>query len=374
MSWNAGSWNTGARNTGLWDTELTRRLGLRLPVVQGPLGGGLSSVALVGAVADAGGLGSFGVHHLAPQALLDTAAQLRARTSAPFALNLWMPCAYRQQKNIEPEPFANTLALLAPFYDELGLALPEAPPAAWPDEREQMEALLEARPAVFSFVFGIPPADVLRRCRQLGILTLGAATTVAEARALEAAGVDMLVASGAEAGGHRVAFLEPPERGLIGLFALLPQVVDAVRIPVIGAGGIADGRGMAAALLLGAQGVQLGTAFLACEESAASAVQRASLFQPQAGDTVLTRVFSGRLARGIRNEFVERLQAVEHSLPGYPLLNSLTAELKRAAVARQRPELMSLWSGQSAGLLRHRNAGAVLAALEEQAQTLLGRL
>lgn len=366
--------NAASPKIKVWDTELTRLLGLRLPVVQGPLGGGLSSVELVGAVADAGGLGSFGVHHLTPQALLETASKVRARTAAPFALNLWMPCAYRQQRHIDAESFAQALALLAPFYEELGLALPEAPPAAWPDEREQMEALLEARPAVFSFVFGIPPADVLRRCRQLGILTLGAATTVAEARALEEAGVDMLVASGAEAGGHRVAFLEPPERGLIGLFSLLPQVVDAVRIPVLAAGGIADGRGMAAALLLGAQGVQLGTAFLACEESAASAVQRASLFQPQANDTVLTRVFSGRLARGIRNQFVERLQAVEDRLPGYPLLNSLTAELKRAAVAQQRPELMSLWSGQSAGLLRHRTAAALLTALEEQAQTLLGGL
>ena len=212
---------------------------------------------------------------------------------------------------------------------------------------------------------------MLRRCRELEIVTIGAATTPDEAVALETAGVDMVVATGFEAGGHRVSFLRPAEESLTGTFALVPQVADAVDVPVIAAGGIADGRGVAAALTLGAQAVQIGTAFLACTESATSAIHRDALFSPAAKRTALTRAFSGRLARGIRNRFMEELRSHESALPMYPVQNWLTGIMKPSAIAQGRSELMSLWAGQGAPLLRHCHAAALFRALVEETDGLL---
>lgn len=355
----------------MWrNTEVSRRLQLHAPIIQGPFGSGLSSVALTRAVSEAGGLGSFGVHHLQGEDILQTAAAIRAATAKPFALNLWLPHA-SEQGELDDVQFTRTLALFRPYFEELGLALPTRPASNWPGYEEQVEALLQARPAVFSFVYGIPSAEVLEQCRARGILTLGAATTVEEAQALEAAGVDMLVASGCEAGGHRVAFLRPAEEGLVGSMALIPQVVDSVRIPVIAAGGIADGRGIAAALFLGAQGVQIGTAFLACRESGASALHRQALFSPQARHTALTRAFSGRLARGIRNRLLEELAAHQTALPGYPAQGWFASTLKPAALAQQRDDLLALWCGQAAPLLQHQTALELWSSLLTQVDRLL---
>lgn len=359
----------------MWQTTaLTRRVGLALPIVQGPFGGGLSSVDLVAAVCEAGGLGSFGVHHLGAAAIGETAAAIRARTSKPFALNLWIPLRDSDDPQLSDAAWARGVQLLQPYLAELGLPMPQRPARFWPPYAEQIEAVLQARPAVFSFVFGIPAPEVLARCRELGIATLGAATTVDEAQALERAGVDMVVATGFEAGGHRVSFLHEAQDVLTGTLALVPQVADAVRIPVIAAGGIADGRGVAAALALGAQGVQIGTAFLACRESAISDLHRAKLFSPDARRTALTRVFSGRLARGIRNRFMEEMSPHQAELPGYPVQNWLTAQIKAAAVRQGRDDLISLWSGQGAPLLQHRDAAGLMRALIDETSAALARL
>ena len=348
----------------MWkNTEAARRLGLSAPIIQGPFGGGISSVELVVAVCEAGGLGSFGVHHLDADGIADVARRIRGSTAAPFALNLWIPLDDADDPLLDDADFASNSALLQPYFDELGLPPPQRPQRFAPAYEEQIAAVLEARPAVFSFVFGIPSPSVLQRCRALGIVTLGAATTVDEAIALEQAGVDMVVATGFEAGGHRVSFLRSAEESLCGSFSLIPQVVDAVRIPVIAAGGIADGRGVAAALALGAQGVQIGTAFLACEESNADATHRTMLFSADARYTGLTRVFSGRLARGIRNRLMHELQPHAAQIPQYPVQNWFTGALKKAAAVQQRADLMSLWCGQAAPLIKHRNAGALMAAL-----------
>lgn len=351
----------------MWKTtEVTRRLGLTVPIVQGPFGGGISSVDLVVAVCESGGLGSFGVHHLDADGIGAVASAIRARTARPFALNLWMPLDDSDDPQLDDATFDRNAALLQPYFAELGLASPQRPRRFAPPYAEQIEAVLAARPAVLSFVFGIPAPEVLRRCRDLGIVTVGAATTVAEAVAIEQAGVDMVVATGFEAGGHRVSFLGQPEASLTGTFALVPQVADAVRIPVIAAGGIADGRGIAAALALGAQGVQVGTAFLACAESNAAPVHRDMLFSPAAGDTALTTVFSGRLARGIRNRLMTELQPHAAQLPPYPVQNWLTSAVKRGAVTQGRPDLMSLWCGQAAPLLTQRDARSLMATLVEE--------
>ena len=351
----------------MWhDTEVSRRLELKAPIIQGPFGGGLSAVDLAVAVSEAGGLGSFGVHHLSGTQLKEVAQAIRAKTSRPFALNLWIPYQDSDDPSISDAEFKDALEALKPYFKELNVEIPARPARFSPRYAEQIEALLEAEPAVFSFVFGIPAAAILERCRELDILTLGAATTPDEAIALEHAGVDMIVATGFEAGGHRVSFLRSAEDSLTGTFALIPQVADAVKVPVIAAGGIADGRGIAAALMLGAQGVQIGTAFLACKESAASDVHREQLFSANTKFTALTRAFSGRLARGSRNRFMEDLLQHAERLPMYPVHNWMTGQMKPAAIAQNRHDLMSLWSGQAAPLLRYKDAAVLFNSLVEE--------
>lgn len=356
----------------MWkQTALTRQLGLSVPIIQGPFGGGLSSVELTALVSEAGGMGSFGAHHQTAEQIMQTVSAIRERTRQPFAINLWIPQADSERLQLDEAAFAQYIQPLQPFFDELGMAAPTLPEQFWPPYAEQVEAVLAARPPVFSFVFGIPSPDILQRCRERGIQTLGAATTVDEAVALEQAGVDMIVATGFEAGGHRVSFLRSAEASLTGTFALVPQVVDAVKVPVIAAGGIADGRGIAAALTLGAHGAQIGTAFLACQQSSASALHRQMLFSPQARYTGLTRAFSGRLARGIRNRLMDALQGYEASLPPYPLQYWVAGTLKAAALAQGRADLMALWCGQSAALLRETDAATLMASLVAQTEAIL---
>lgn len=331
-------------------TPFAQRLGLRLPIVQGPFGGGLSAVELTATVCEGGGLGSFGAHHLDGRGIAEVAAEIRRRSARPFNLNLWIPFDGSDAEPADAAQFDAWLQPLRPYFDELGLPLPAMPARYSPPFAEQIEAVLDARPAVFSFVYGIPDAAVLAQCRERGILTLGAATTPAEAVALAAAGVDAVVATGFEAGGHRVSFLRPAEDSLTGGLALLPQIADAVAIPVVAAGGIADGRGIAAALALGAQAVQVGTGFLACRESGTHAAHRRELLGPAGADTALTRAFSGRLARGIRNRFLREVGAGNPA--PYPVQSWINGRLRAAAIAQGRDDLISLWCGQSAPLLR----------------------
>lgn len=351
----------------MWkNNEVTRRLSLDAPIVQGPFGGGLSAVDLVVAVSEGGGLGSFGVHHLEPDGIREIAAQIRARTRRAFALNLWIPLHDSDDPQLTDAQWRSACDLLKPYFDELRVDVPQRPARFSPRYEEQVEALLELRPAVFSFVFGVPSPSVLERCRAAGIATVGAATTAAEARLLAEAGVDMIVATGFEAGGHRVSFLAEPETCLTGTLALVPQVADTVKVPVIAAGGIVDGRGIAAALELGASAAQIGTAFLACEESNAAPLHREKLFSPDARRTTLTRAFTGRLARSIHNDFIDALAEKSHLLPPYPVQNWLTAQFRRAALAAGRTDIISLWSGQGAPLLKERRASVLLRMLVEQ--------
>ena len=340
--------------------RLTSLLGIEAPVVLGPFGG-VSSVVLTAAVSDGGGLGSFGLYGYDGAAIRKTATELRAATGRPFALNLWVPNG-TETNAVPHEDFERYTAALKPYFEELGIPLPDMPARYMPDYREQVEATLEAHPAVVSFVFGVPGGDVVEEAHRRGIKLLGTATTVAEAVALEAGGVDAVVASGMESGGHRVSFLKPAKESLVGTFALVPQVADAVSIPVIAAGGIADRRGFAAARALGADAVQVGTAFLATRESAAVPAYRDVLRSPAAAHTVLTRTLSGRLARGIPNRIIAELEEAGTVAP-FPVQNWLTGRFRPQAAARGNTDLMSLWAGQSAPLLRHDTAAEVLAEL-----------
>jgi nitronate monooxygenase len=345
--------------------RLTARLDLDLPVVQGPFGGGLSTAALAATVSNAGGLGSYGAHYAAPERIGDRVAQIAALTSRRFALNLWVSDHDPGGRDIDRESFDRTWRLFEPWFRELGVDKPEPPARFHSDYEAQVEALLAARPPAFSFVFGIPAPRVLAECRRLDIVTIGAATTIAEAQALDAAGVDAIVASGFEAGGHRPSFLAPAEESLMGTFALVQLLADRVSVPVIAAGGIADARGVRAALALGAEAAQIGTAFLACEESAANDSHRAALFGDGARHTTLTRAFSGRLARGLRNRWTETMAAHRAEFAPFPRHGWFVSQLRPAAIAAGRDDLVSMWAGQIAPNLRHRNAALLMQALRD---------
>ncbi len=339
--------------------RLERLLGLDTPIVLGPFGG-LSSVALTAAVSEGGGLGSFGLYGYTPERIRDTISALRAATSRRIAVNLWWPRGDEATPDdVDIAPF---LRAAGPLFAAAGVAVPEPPATFLPPLSDQLDAVFDARPDVLSVVFGVPDADTLARAKGLDIRVIGTATSIAEAVALEAAGVDAVVATGAEAGGHRVSFLRDPAHSLVGTFALIPQVVDAVDIPVIAAGGVADRRGVAAAFALGAEGVQVGTAFLRTRQSAATAGHRVAIAAAADTDTVLTRAMSGRLARGIPNRAMRELEASGMVAP-FPAQNWITGVFRAAAAASGDTDLVSLWAGQAAGLARLDDAADVLAEM-----------
>lgn len=351
-------------------SALQDRLSLDHPIVQGPFGGGLSSVALTATVSNLGGLGSFGAVNLPAHEIGPLIAELRAATAKPFNVNLWVEDHDPGGLAISDEAYARALQIFAPYFREFDIAPPEMPARFHYPFVEQIEALLEAAPPVFSFVYGIPSPAILAACKRRGIFTIGTATTLAEAEALDAAGVDAIVATGMEAGGHRVSFIGSAEDNLTGTFALTQLVSAHVKVPVIAAGGICDAKGVAAARLLGADAAQIGTAFLACEESGASPVHRAALFSPAARRTALTRAFTGRLARGIVNRWVEELGPRIGELPPFPIQSWLASHLKAPAAASGRSDVISLWCGQIAPNLKHRRARDLMAALTQSADVL----
>jgi nitronate monooxygenase len=355
-----------------WNVNrLTTKLGIDYPVIQGPLGG-LSSQRLTAAVSNFGGLGSFGALSLPPTAIEDAIAQIRRLTSRPFAINLWVSMEDEGARTSDERAFNRSLAPLAGHLASLGAPRPAYQPYSPARFEDQARVLLDARVPVFSFIFGIPPREILEECRSKGIVTIGTATTPEEAAALQDAGVDVIAASGFEAGGHRGSFLRMAEESLTGTMSLVPRIVDLVEAPVVAAGGIADARGVVAALALGAEGVQMGTAFLTCDESGASPLHREALRGRDAGRTGLTKGFTGRLARGIQNRLMTELNAEGVEILPYPLQRALVRNLSSAAEASGRPDLLPLWAGQSAPLSNCTDASAFLSALVEEVSSIAG--
>lgn len=326
-----------------------------LPVLQAPMAGAQDS-ALAIAVARAGGLGAL------PCALLDVAAMRKhlgaLREAGVSRCNVNFFC----HRPPEPDPQRDEAwrAALAPYYRELGVE-PSATlaPARRPFDAETAALLDEFRPSVVSFHFGLPPDDLLARVRWTGATILGCATTVDEARWLERKGVDAIVAQGLEAGGHRGVFLSEDLTTQVGTLALVPQIVRAVRVPVVAAGGIADRRGVEAAMALGAAAAQVGTAYLLCPEAATSAVHRAALARETAGHTAVTNVFTGRPARGIVNRLMRDLGYVSPLAPVFPLAAAAVAPLRARAESLGWSDFSPLWAGQSAGACRAVAAGAL---------------
>ena len=349
-----------------YHTKVAKILGIQYPILQGPFGGNLSSVELVAAVSDAGGLGGYGAYTLSPDEIIHVNKQIRAATDKPYNINLWVSDTDAPPGGIDDARFEQARQALTPYFDELGIPFPGKPAPFASRFENQVEALLHLRPPVFSFVFGIPSPDILAQCRKLGIATAGAATTLDEAMALEAAGVDLIIASGFEAGGHRPSFLAPAEASLTGTFVLLQLIREKVKTPVIAAGGIANGKGVAAAMALGAGAAQVGTAFLACDESNAPDVHRKLLFSDAAKYTTLTRAFTGRPGRGIINRIAKDMQGKEQQLLPFPLQSQLMSTLRKAAIEQQKWDMVLLWGGQVAPVLKHTKAKKLMESIIEE--------
>jgi nitronate monooxygenase len=345
-------------------TRIAETLRLEYPIIGAPMGGGPSTPALAAAISNAGGLGTLSGGYLTPAQITADIEATRALTPRPFAVNLFTFAMPPQPPRDELDAANRSLDA---YRAELGLAAGTLPSRYSEDVDEQFDAMLRARPAAFSFTFGIPPVSALQACRAAGIYTIGTATNVAEGIALQEAGVDAVCAQGAEAGGHRGTFLGEREAGLIGLFALVPQLVAALDVPVIAAGGIMNGAGIAAARMLGADAVQLGTAFLRANEAGTNDAFRRALASP--GVTAITSAFSGRDARGIENRFMRERASL--ATPPYPYQNALTRDVRQAAARAGRAEFLSLFAGEAFSLGTDGSAAEIFARLVREAETTL---
>ncbi len=346
--------------------RLQELLGVELPVIQSPMAG-VQGSALAVAVCNAGGLGSL------PAALLDIddlraeLTAIRAQTTKPFNVNFFCHAEPRADAHRE----AAWRAALAPYFAELGIdpnTIPPGPKRS-PFNLEAANALADFKPAVVSFHFGLPAQDLLARVRAWGAKVLSSATTVDEARWLEARGVDAIIAQGVEAGGHRGMFLSDAVATQVGTLALVPQIADAVKVPVIAAGGIADARGVQAAIALGASGVQVGTAYLLCPETKSSPVHRAALKTDAARVTALTNVFTGRPARAIVNRVVRELGPISSAAPAFPGAATAIAPLRARAESQGSGDFSPLWAGQNASACREIAAAVVTRELASGART-----
>lgn len=345
-------------------TPFAARLGLSIPVIQAPMAGGPSSPELVAACSAAGALGSFGFAYTQPDDMRKQAAFVRSKTDRPFGINLFVA---PQPGPVSAVAQAAALAALAPWYAEMDLPPPQAaqPPYA-PDLEAQLAAVAAIRPAVFTVHLGELAESRVREFKALGIVLGASATCVAEAERAQAGGMDFVIAQGGEAGGHRGSYLRPPSEALTGTLALTRLLARAVRIPVVAAGGIMDGAGIAAVLALGAQGAQLGTAFIPCPESGAPQVHKDELLKMTEDETRITEKFSGRAARGVANRFLREAEAKHLPQIAFPAQNNLTVKLRQASVKAGKPDFVAMWAGQAAPLSRALPAAQLIAQLESE--------
>ncbi|WP_082234885.1 NAD(P)H-dependent flavin oxidoreductase [Halobacillus massiliensis] len=333
--------------------DFTKMTGIKHPIVQAGMAGGITTSDLVAGVSKAGALGTIGAGYMNADALEKMLNEIKDLTTSPYGVNLFIP----ERPEINEKELKEATEKLAPYRKELNIEKNELP--SLPNEfNRQLELIIKHQVPVCSFTFGVPDRDIVRELKKQGIIVIGTATTVEEALINEENGVDAVTAQGSEAGGHRGTFKDSFEKGMIGMMSLVPQVVDKVQIPVIAAGGIMDGRGLLAAQVLGAQGVQMGTAFVTSVESGAKSLHKEAILHTAEDQTVITSAFSGKPARGIENQFTREMQSVD--TPPYPLQNSLTKEIRKEAAAQNKPDYMSLWSGQSPRLSRHLSAAAII--------------
>ncbi|MFE8697094.1 NAD(P)H-dependent flavin oxidoreductase [Cytobacillus sp. FJAT-53684] len=342
--------------------EVTEMLKIPYPIFQAPMAGGITTPELISETSNCGGLGNLGAGYMGPEEIKEAIRQIRSLTNNPFGVNLFIPNGsevYSDEKDLIE--MTNTLSK---YEKELGI---EEPIVIQEKNykalfEKQIEVVLREKVPVVSFTFGIPNVEVIKELRKQSSTIIGTATNVKEALELEESGVDIIVAQGSEAGGHRGTF-HKEESGLIGSMALIPQVADAVRIPVVAAGGIMDARGIAAAVALGAKGAQLGTAFLTCQESGAAEIYKQMLLNSSEEQTAFTKAFSGKLARGISNRFIREM-AQQTTIP-FPLQNDLTTSIRKKAAIQKQSDFMSLWAGQGIRMVKETTVKQLMQELIE---------
>ena len=346
-------------------TPLSAALGLSMPIIQAPMAGGPSSQELVAACSMAGALGSFGFAYTQPEEMKKQSAWVRAKTDRAFGINLFTSA---QPGCIDAGAQRGALDAVADYYKELGLPAPAPVQEPYaPDLEAQLDAIAGIRPRIFTVHLNDLDPKRLKVFQALGIAVGGSATCVAEAQRLESLGFDFVIAQGGEAGGHRGSYLRDPYQSLTGTLALTRLVVRAVKLPVIAAGGIMDGAGIAAALALGAQLAQLGTAFVPCPESGASRIHKDLLLQATEDSTQVTEKFSGKPARGLSNRYMTEMAAKNAPQLAFPAQNNVTGRLRQASAKAGRPDFVALWAGQAAPLSRELPAAGLLAKLEAEA-------
>ncbi|MCM2534786.1 nitronate monooxygenase [Neobacillus pocheonensis] len=343
------------------NNKMTELLKVEYPIIQAPMAGGVTTSKLVAEVSNSGGLGMIGAGYMTPNQMREQIKEIKQLTSNPFGINLFVPNEFIVTENeiISANQVLNPIRQQLNLHQKDSFEIPNFNDV-FETFIEQIKVVIEENVPICSFTFGIPSKEVITELKQSNIILMGTATTVREAVENEKAGMDIVVAQGSEAGGHRGSFIDGDQESLVGLMSLIPQVVDTISIPVIAAGGIMDGRGLLASICLGAKGVQMGTAFLTCIESGAHKVYKEAILDANEDQTVLTRSFSGKWARGIKNKFILEMQNHETLLPDFPVQNTLTQDIRKTSSAQNNQDFMSLWSGQSPRLAKSQTVESLI--------------
>lgn len=356
----------------MFANKLTQKLKIQYPIIQAPMAGGVTTSKLVAAVSDSGGLGFIGAGYMTPSQLREQIREIKAMTKNHFGVNLFVPQSFHASEG----DIVFAQQILDPFYQKLKISQSKQVDLPSHDKQietfiNQIKVIIEENVPICSFTFGIPSKEVVAELKRHSVLLIGTATTVSEAQEVEESGMDAVVLQGSEAGGHRGNFSESSlEKSMVGLMSLIPQAADHVNIPLIAAGGIMDGRGLMASLFLGASAVQMGTAFLTCMESGAHAIHKEKVLRSKENEVVVTRSFSGKWARGVENQFIKDMRGEEKILPEFPIQNTLTQGIRKAAGQQNQFEYMSLWSGQSPRLAKDQTVDSLIKTILSQAEKL----
>lgn len=352
--------------------SLINKLKITVPIVQAPMAGGATTAKLVAAVSNAGGLGSFGAGYLSPPKIREGIRAIRELTDKPFAVSLFVPSIFDREKNQDSIKKMNDK--LNFYRKQLGIPEQSPSPAAQEEDfAEQVKVIIEEKVPVFSFTFGIPSPEIITKLKENNIVIMGTATTVAEAVALEKQQCDIVVAQGSEAGGHRASFLNHSRFSQIGTMALVPLIVDHVKVPVLASGGIADGRGLVAALALGAGGVQIGTRFLTCPESGFPEVYKQIVLKSTEESTAITNKYTGKEVRAITNSYITQMEEEfkDDDMPSYPVPHYMTQDIRQHAAKTNNPSFMSIWAGQAVSLNNTVSASQLIEDITKQADETL---
>jgi nitronate monooxygenase len=353
------------------ENRLTKLISIDYPIIQAPMAGGVTTSNFVASVSNSGGLGMIGAGYMSPAQLQTQIREVKKLTSNKFGINLFIP----QEFNRLETELQEANKLLQPIKDLFNLPNNQLKLPTAESERkvfyEQIKVVIEEKVPVCSFTFGVPSKEVTAELKENKIILIGTATNVKEAIINEEIGMDAVVVQGSEAGGHRGSFASDEGDSMMGLMSLIPQAVGCVKIPVIAAGGIMDGKGLQASICLGAEGVQMGTAFLTCIESGAHPLHKEAILNSVEDQTVVTRVYSGKWARGIQNKLYKDLKIHENKLPSFPIQNTLTSSIRKAASTNNNLEYMSLWAGQGASLARNITVDELMKMTISEAESLM---